>query len=121
MTAYRARGFKDWGNVGELRSAIHALEALLEDGDSSIIAAMLMCRRHEKDYLLRGDLKYRDALLAQTAVLAEAAKAIPQSGELIACTETLSAGWSRRTTRSAEPPRPASGASCARRSTGWSR
>ncbi len=60
ITAYRTRGFKDYGKIGAMRAAIHDVEdAVLSDAER---VNLLMCRRHEKDYLLRGDLGYRDRL-----------------------------------------------------------
>ncbi|MFL5763338.1 MAG: methyl-accepting chemotaxis protein [Bacteroidia bacterium] len=53
------RGEMDWGLIGEMRKAIRTVEA--EAGnDPSILIKVLTLRRHEKDYLLRGDLKYVD-------------------------------------------------------------
>ena len=45
------------GLYGELRSAVHNIEQLLES-DSSLAAAMLTLRRHEKDFMLRRSEKY---------------------------------------------------------------
>ena len=47
------------GIEGELRSAVHTVEKVVdEQGLAELKVLMLMCRRHEKDYLLRGDDKY---------------------------------------------------------------
>ena len=47
------------GLEGDLRKAVHAVEAQIkEQGQPELTVLMLMCRRHEKDYLLRGDVKY---------------------------------------------------------------
>ena len=47
------------GIEGDLRKSVHAVEALVnEQGLAELSVLMLMCRRHEKDYLLRGDPKY---------------------------------------------------------------
>ncbi|MEO1052353.1 MAG: GAF domain-containing protein [Bacteroidota bacterium] len=51
------KGYKDWGAVGEMRASIHAVENAEADYDRSF---MLMLRRHEKDFLLRKDVKYLD-------------------------------------------------------------
>lgn len=51
------KGFKDWGKIGQLREAIHRVESLELDYDKTY---MLMLRRHEKDFLLRNDMKYLD-------------------------------------------------------------
>lgn len=49
------RGFKDFGLIGEMRKQAH----LIEDSCNEIKAAqILMLRRHEKDFLLRGEDKY---------------------------------------------------------------
>lgn len=56
------KGFKDFGLIGEMRSQIHFVENQLEniDDNDKLTANMLMLRRHEKDFLLRNDLKYRE-------------------------------------------------------------
>lgn len=51
----RNTGFKNWGTIGQLRKAIHQIE---NDTLAYNPAFMLMLRRHEKDFLLRKDLKY---------------------------------------------------------------
>lgn len=51
------RGFISYGQVGKLRAAIHAVERMEHPYNQ---AAMLMLRRHEKDFLLRHQLKYVD-------------------------------------------------------------
>jgi len=49
----------DLGIEGELRKSVHTVESLVnEQGLAELSVLMLMCRRHEKDYLLRGDPKY---------------------------------------------------------------
>ena len=49
----------DLGLEGNLRKSVHAVEALVnEQGLAELSVLLLMCRRHEKDYLLRGDEKY---------------------------------------------------------------
>jgi putative methionine-R-sulfoxide reductase with GAF domain len=57
----RNKGFKDYGVIGEMRDVIHKVENILKE-DKNIQASyyMLMLRRHEKDYLLRKQLKYQD-------------------------------------------------------------
>jgi methyl-accepting chemotaxis protein len=51
------------GKLGELRNAVHAIEAALDQLDQPKAAvAMLMMRRHEKDFLARLDPKYADAV-----------------------------------------------------------
>lgn len=49
------KGFKDWGLEGQLRAKIHSVESNETEYDRYF---MLMLRRHEKDFFLRGDLKY---------------------------------------------------------------
>lgn len=52
------RGFYDYGKSGEMRLYIHELEdAYIDQID---LAKILQLRRHEKDYMLRHDLKYVD-------------------------------------------------------------
>lgn len=57
----RTKGFKDFGIEGDFRSAIHSVEQELEQrNDYKLTVYMLTLRRHEKDYLLRKELRYRD-------------------------------------------------------------
>lgn len=54
-------GFKDWGLIGEMRNEIHNVEVIIQN--LNLIRSetyMLMLRRHEKDFLLRKDIKYKD-------------------------------------------------------------
>ncbi|MDQ5977731.1 MAG: Methyl-accepting transducer protein [Verrucomicrobiota bacterium] len=47
------------GLEGELRKSVHEVEAKVKDqGLAELSVILLMVRRHEKDYLLRGDPKY---------------------------------------------------------------
>jgi len=47
------------GLEGQLRRAVQGIEATVKDqGLAELTVIMLMVRRHEKDYLLRGDVKY---------------------------------------------------------------
>lgn len=56
----KAKGFKDYGLVGEWRAIIHNAEEIIKaDNDLSANVLMLTLRRHEKDYLIRKDLKYQ--------------------------------------------------------------
>jgi len=51
------------GLQGSLRKAVHEIEDVLKSsGDVGLDAAMLMMRRHEKDFLSRGDAKYLDEM-----------------------------------------------------------
>lgn len=73
--AYEARGLThELGREGELRAAVHALETDLQDVDrDDLRVLMLMARRHEKDYLLRGDEKYLGRVDERLAEFAAAA------------------------------------------------
>ncbi|MCB6178391.1 methyl-accepting chemotaxis protein [Rhodobacter sp. Har01] len=56
------------GLQGELRGAIHTVEASLEQiGNPAMQSKMLMMRRHEKDFMLRGTPEYLDELNARVA------------------------------------------------------
>ena len=56
----RRRGLSEkLGLRGALRHAVHEVESKLDEyQDAELKVLMLMCRRHEKDYLLRGASKY---------------------------------------------------------------
>jgi methyl-accepting chemotaxis protein len=58
--AQRTVGFNEnAGLEGNLREAVHRIEARLAEFDEPrLTILMLMMRRHEKDFLLRGDEKY---------------------------------------------------------------
>ena len=59
------QGFKDFGMVGQMRQAIHEIENNLKShNDNKLMVYMLMCRRHEKDFLIREDRNYRDKFVA---------------------------------------------------------
>lgn len=60
----RKRGFEDFGAEGAMRKAAHELE---QSAAVSEQASLLMLRRHEKDFFLRKDLKYRQKFDAQLA------------------------------------------------------
>ncbi|MFM9838187.1 MAG: GAF domain-containing protein [Cyclobacteriaceae bacterium] len=51
----KKRGFKDWGDEGELRKAIHAVEK----DKAADRALILELRKHEKDFFLRKDIQYK--------------------------------------------------------------
>ncbi len=54
------------GLLGNLRSKVHAVEEALKGNDLPRVAvSMLTLRRHEKDFLARGDPKYVDRLQAE--------------------------------------------------------
>jgi len=52
------RGFKDYGLIGEMREAIHSVDAFYNDA-VFIAEEELLLRKHEKDYLLRSDISYQ--------------------------------------------------------------
>ncbi len=55
------RGHVDTGLEGKFRNNIHEIEEVVtEQGLDQLTIDMLMIRRHEKDYLLRGEQKYID-------------------------------------------------------------
>ena len=51
----KRRGFKDWGVVGDMRRCIHRIEERSQDLDKVLL---LMIRRHEKDFIIRKDMRY---------------------------------------------------------------
>jgi methyl-accepting chemotaxis protein WspA len=65
VAAYRERGYKDWGTEGEWRSAIHDVEQHLpREANGALQVDYLQLRRDEKDYLLRGEDRYIEAVNA---------------------------------------------------------
>jgi methyl-accepting chemotaxis protein/uncharacterized protein (DUF2164 family) len=54
---YVERGLHEKSGLeGELRAAVHTVEEdLMESGYDQLTVLLLMCRRHEKDYLMRGN------------------------------------------------------------------
>lgn len=59
------QGFKDYGLEGELRRAIHDVEDKVENGSVNMRLSILTLRRHEKDFLIRKDLKYVEQFNAE--------------------------------------------------------
>jgi methyl-accepting chemotaxis protein len=58
---------EDEGLQGKLRDAVHAIESVLKKSDKvPLSASMLMMRRREKDFILRGDGKYVTLLNEET-------------------------------------------------------
>ncbi len=59
------RGFKDYGLIGKMRERIHYVEDIINANPKldHYKDNMLMLRRHEKDYLLRKDVKYKDKFM----------------------------------------------------------
>lgn len=64
------RGFKDWGTEGKMRSFVHQLE-LFPECDPVIILSM---RRHEKDFIIRGEYSYVNKFYSRYIVLSEGIK-----------------------------------------------
>jgi len=62
---YEKRGYVDSGLEGQFRTAVHAIEKDVRMDHPHLLASLLQMRRHEKDYLLRGDDKYIDLLHQQ--------------------------------------------------------
>ncbi len=60
VNAKLQRGFKDYGLIGALRENVHDLEYNVST--LWLEVKVLTLRRHEKDYLLRNDIKYQDRL-----------------------------------------------------------
>ena len=66
------RGHKDDGVIGRFRTIIHGIEdTIKEDGSEGLLVTMLQMRRHEKDYLLRGEEQYITALHDRTRLFKE--------------------------------------------------
>jgi hypothetical protein len=61
------RGLKpDQGLEGNLRNSVHGIESKVKEQDlPQLDVLMLMVRRHEKDYLLRGDPDYFEQIKAR--------------------------------------------------------
>jgi methyl-accepting chemotaxis protein len=60
------------GLTGSLRTAVHDIEAKLAESDNPrLTSAMLMMRRHEKDFMLRRDAKYIGELKATAATFSK--------------------------------------------------
>ena len=70
----------DTGLEGSLRGSVHEIEASLAGfKDSRLNELMLTMRRHEKDFMLRRDVQYRDQFKQAVTTFAEAvaASAVP--------------------------------------------
>ena len=58
---------EDSGLEGALRASVHAIETKLNEfDDPRLLATMLMMRRHEKDFMLRRNVKYGDDMKKRT-------------------------------------------------------
>ena len=78
VAAQKLVGFNENdGLQGKLRAAVHSVESRLKTFEQPRLAVlMLMMRRHEKDFMLRGDEKYGDELTKRVGeFLTELAKA----------------------------------------------
>jgi len=66
----------DQGLLGKLRTAVHSVEDTLKGyNDPQLTISMLMMRRHEKDFMARGDKTYIDNLTKERAHFVELLKA----------------------------------------------
>lgn len=69
-SAFHEKGLPETGAQGRMRKAAHDLERSFEDfEDQKAQVLLLQLRRNEKDYLLRGDLKYQETLRGNAAKL----------------------------------------------------
>ncbi|WP_461351525.1 methyl-accepting chemotaxis protein [Bradyrhizobium sp. USDA 4454] len=70
VSAQRNLGFNEnEGFQGKLRGAVHDVEQRLKElNQPRLTTLMLLMRRHEKDFILRGEDKYGDQLVDQEAV-----------------------------------------------------
>lgn len=70
VIAIRERGYKNWGEVGIMRQAIHNVEGVIDEWQLGMKyqANMLLLRRHEKDYIIRKDLRYREKFTNQVRI-----------------------------------------------------
>lgn len=67
---YETKGHKDTGLEGEFRKAVHNLEDVFKSlKDMEMELNLLTMRRHEKDYLLRGETQYVEKVAAQVDLL----------------------------------------------------
>ncbi len=73
------------GLRGKLRSAIHEAEEVINTyQDDKLLAAMLMLRRREKDFIIRGDMKYLGKFnkdMAKMHAKVDASYSIPEDGK----------------------------------------
>jgi methyl-accepting chemotaxis protein WspA len=86
VAAYREKGYKDWGVEGEWRNAIHDVEQHLpKGGNGPVLVDYLQLRRDEKDYLLRGERQYVEAVHRAAQQLAKDIRSLPssESGRLL--------------------------------------
>lgn len=74
VTLTKKKGYKNWGLVGELRESVHIVESLIQENNFAPIYNILMLniRKDEKDYFIRGELKYQQKLKKNTELFREA-------------------------------------------------
>ena len=92
VSAQKLIGFSENdGLQGKLRAAVHTVESQLKKFDQPRLAVlMLMMRRHEKDFMLRGDEKYGDELRKRVDEFSvELAKADLPSAEKVEITKLI--------------------------------
>jgi PAS domain S-box-containing protein len=78
VETYQRIGFKDWGLLGQWRKAIHEIERqITQMNRTHMHESLLQLRRLEKDYLLRGDIKYLKDIRSQISELRKDALKIP--------------------------------------------
>ncbi len=72
----KTKGFKDWGYIGEMRNAIHQVDNVIVEvkASQSLRISLLILRKHEKDYLLRKDVKYMDKFDSEINILTDLVK-----------------------------------------------
>jgi methyl-accepting chemotaxis protein len=79
------------GLEGQMRTAVHDVEAKVKDqGLAELTVILLMVRRHEKDYLLRGDVKYLAEINTRIKEFDEQMKQFSLPGDL---QQTITAKW----------------------------
>ncbi len=75
---------EDQGLRGKIREAIHKMESrITELNQDALLVPMLMCRRHEKDYLLRGKSKYVDKLTKRVALCKSTARELGLADDVL--------------------------------------
>jgi methyl-accepting chemotaxis protein len=77
------------GLQGKLRNAVRACEARIKETKrDDLLVQTLMCRRHEKDFMLRLDTKYVDELKTSVATLQLLLKGTSSAAELSGLLQT---------------------------------
>lgn len=57
------------GIIGDFRAATHALEKRFTSRSSEVLVSLLLCRRHEKDYMMRRSSDYIERFRKEAAIL----------------------------------------------------